>query len=134
MVEVRRSTIIEAPLEEVWRFLRDFNAHQDWHPAVADSRIEEGRPADMPGAVRRFRLTAGGELREQLLSLDDRAHRLTYCILDSPIPLIGYVSTLELKPVTDGGRTFWSWRSEFATPPGREAARRTSLTSSANAG
>ncbi len=122
MVEVRRSTVIAAPIEEVWRLLRDFNGHVDWHPAVAESRIEEGRPVDVPGAVRRFRLTAGGELREQLLSLDDRRHRLTYCILDSPIPLIGYVSTLELRPVTDGGGTFWSWHSAFRAPPGQEAA------------
>jgi adenine deaminase len=33
--------------------------------------------------------------------------------LSSPIPLIGYVATLTLKPVTDGRRTFWDWRSTF---------------------
>lgn len=121
MVKLRRSTIIEAPVEEVWRLLRDFNAHQDWHPAVADSRIEQGRPSDQVGCVRRFRLAGGGELREQLLGLSDRERRITYCILDSPLPLIGYVATLELKPVTDGSRTFWDWRCEFRAPPGEEA-------------
>ena len=120
MVKVRRSTIIDAPVDEVWRFLRDFNAHESWHPAVAESRIEEGRPVDAIGAVRRFRLRDGGQLREQLLTLSDRDRRLTYCILDAPLPLIGYVASFELKPVTDGTRTFWDWRSEFRAPPGQE--------------
>ncbi|HEY3148262.1 MAG TPA: SRPBCC family protein, partial [Dongiaceae bacterium] len=120
MVKVRRSTIIDAPVDQVWRFLRDFNAHESWHPAVAQSRIEDSRPVDAVGAVRRFRLRDGGQLREQLLTLSDRDRRLTYCILDAPIPLIDYVASFELKPVTDGARTFWDWRSEFRAPPGQE--------------
>lgn len=122
MVKVRRSTVIDAPIDEVWRFLRDFNGHERWHPAVAESRIEEGRAGDAVGAVRRFRLEDGAQLREQLLSLSDRDRRFTYCILDAPMPLIGYVATVELKPVTDANRTYWEWRSEFQTPPGQEAA------------
>jgi len=122
VVQVRRSTVIDAPIDAVWGLLRDFNGHDRWHPAVAESRIEDGRRADEIGCVRRFRLAAGGELREQLLRLSDREHSLTYCILESPIPLIDYVATLSLKPVTDGTRTFCEWRSSFRTPPGEEAA------------
>ncbi|HWA42806.1 MAG TPA: SRPBCC family protein [Hypericibacter adhaerens] len=121
MTKVRRSTIIDAPVDQVWGFLRDFNGHERWHPAVAESRIEGGRAADMIGAVRRFKLKDGALLREQLLTLSDRDRRFTYCILESPIPLIGYVSTVELKPVTDGNRTFWDWRCEFRSPPGEES-------------
>ncbi len=121
MVAVVRSTIINAPIEEVWAFLRDFNAHDRWHPAVAESRIEDGKAPDQVGCVRRFRLVDGAELREQLLALDDRAKSFTYCILDSPIPLVGYVATVTLKPVTDGSRTYWHWRSAFDPPPERAA-------------
>jgi len=121
MTKVRRSTIIDAPIDQVWQFLRDFNGHERWHPAVAESRIEEGRAADRIGAVHRFKLKEGGTLREQLLTLSDRDRRFTYCILEAPMPLIGYVSTVELKPVTDGARTYWDWRCEFRSPPGEEA-------------
>ena len=121
MVTVVRSTIVNAPIDEVWAFLRDFNAHDQWHPAVAESRIEDGKAPDQVGCVRRFRLVDGAELREQLLALDDRAKSFTYCILDSPIPLVGYVATVTLKPVTDGNRTFWHWRSSFSPPPARAA-------------
>src|SRR6266436_3056797 len=42
-------------------------------------------------------------------------------VLDATVPLQRYVATLQLKPVTDGNRTFWHWQSTFDTPPGREA-------------
>ncbi|MEP9398918.1 zinc-binding dehydrogenase [Mesorhizobium sp. KR2-14] len=119
MVQVCQSTIIDAPIEEVWRVLRDFNGHDRWHPAIASSEIENGEPVDAVGSVRRFRLADGGELREQLLSLSDKDFRLTYCLLESPLPLMGYVASIRLKPVTDGDRTFWEWRSDFHPPANR---------------
>jgi NADPH:quinone reductase len=120
MVKVTRSTIIDAPIAAVWAILRDFNSHSGWHPAVSASRIEAGRASDEIGCVRDFALADGGGLREQLLSLSDRDHTLSYCILDAPMPLQGYVASIRLKPVTDGDRTFWSWESRFDTPLGRE--------------
>jgi NADPH:quinone reductase-like Zn-dependent oxidoreductase len=120
MVAVRRSTVVDAPLDQVWAVLRDFNGHERWHPAVAESRIEDGRAGDEIGCIRRFKLKDGAELREQLLRHSDRDRTFSYCILDSPIPLIDYVSTLSLKPITDGSRTYWEWTANFSTPQGRE--------------
>lgn len=120
MIRLRESTIIDAPLETVWALLRDFNGHDRWHPAVVSSRIEQGRASDEVGAVRRFSLASGGELRERLLRLSERDHSFTYCIVEAPLPLIDYVATVRLAPVTDGNRTFWEWSSSFAAPPGRE--------------
>ncbi|TPJ72880.1 SRPBCC family protein [Mesorhizobium sp. B2-7-1] len=119
MVQVRQSTIIDAPIEEVWAILRDFNGHDRWHPAIASSEIDGGEPADAVGAVRHFRLADGGELREQLLALSDKDRRLSYCLLEAPLPLMGYVASIRLKPVTDGNATFWEWRSEFDPPAHR---------------
>lgn len=119
MARVCASTIIAAPIDVVWRMLRDFNGHDRWHPAVASSQIEAPESADMVGAVRRFKLADGAELREQLLALSDRDHSFRYGLLTSPIPLHGYVATVRLKAVTDGNHTFWEWRSEFHPPPER---------------
>lgn len=121
MPRVIRSTVFEQPIDAVWAILRDFNAHDRWHPAVATSAIERGAPPDRVGCVRRFTLRAGGELREQLLSLSDLETTLAYCLLDTPIPLFNYVAHLRLVPVTDGDRTFAHWESRFTTPAGREA-------------
>ena len=120
VVRVERSTIINASIDRVWRIVRDFNGHDTWHPLVAESRIEGDGPGDCVGAVRRFRLRDGSELREQLLYLSDRDHAFGYCLYDTPIPLLNYVAHVVLKRVTDRERTFWRWWSSFETPPGRE--------------
>jgi hypothetical protein len=44
----------------------------------------------------------------------------SYCLLDTPVPLLNYVAHVRLAPVTDGDMTFWHWESRFDTPPGRE--------------
>ena len=117
---VVRSTIIDAPIERVWAVLRDFNSHDRWHDVVASSHIEGGERGDQVGCVRSFTLKDGNTIREQLLTLDDTAHQSTYCIVEATVPLLRYVATLSLRPVTDGHRTFWHWESTFGTPPGRE--------------
>jgi hypothetical protein len=119
-VKVERSTVVNAPIDRVWAVLRDFNGHDSWHPIVAESRIEDNRTGDMIGAVRNFRLRDGAQLREQLLALSDRDHSFSYCLFETPIPLLNYVAHVRLKPVTDRNRTFWRWWSTFSTPPGRE--------------
>lgn len=120
-ITVIRSAVIDAPIDRVWAVLRDFNSHDRWHPAVARSRMENDLGGDVVGGVRRFSLTDGAELREQLLRHSDCEHTLSYCILDSPLPLFDYVATVRLKPVTDGNQTFWDWRSQFRAPQDRAA-------------
>src|SRR4249920_2059017 len=118
--KVVRSTVIDAPIERVWAVIRDFNSHDQWHDVVEASRIEANESSAQVGCVRSFTLKDGNRIREQLLTLDDREHKSTYCIVEATVPLQRYVATLTLKPVTDGDRTFWHWESTFATPPGQE--------------
>lgn len=121
MVKIAVSTIIEAPVEAVWAVIRDFNGHDQWHPAVADSQIERGLPADKVGCVRNFHLADGSNLREQLLALSDADMTFSYCLIDTPIPLLNYVAHCRLIPVTDTDHSFWHWEGRFDTPPGQEA-------------
>ena len=122
--KIVRSTVIDAPIERVWAVMRDFNSHDQWHDVVDTSRIERGERSDQVGCVRNFHLKDGNHIREQLLTLDDRHYKSTYCIVEATVPLQRYVATVTLKPVTDGNRTFWHWESTFATPPGMEAELR----------
>ena len=120
MVRVYTSSVIDASADAVWNVIRDFNALPAWHPLIADSRIENGQPADKVGCVRAFRMRDGGRLREQLLSLSDYDFQCTYSILESPMPISDYVATLKLTPVTDGNRVFAEWSAEFECDPARE--------------
>ena len=46
MIKVYTSSVIDAPADAVWARVRDFNGLPQWTPFVAESRIEEGQPAD----------------------------------------------------------------------------------------
>jgi NADPH:quinone reductase len=117
MVDIRRSTLIDAPVEELWAILRDFNGHVRWHPAVETSLIESGEASDQIGAVRNFRLKDGSRIREQLLFLSDAKRSFGYCILEAPAPLRNYVASVRLRPVTSENACLWEWRASFDPPP-----------------
>jgi Polyketide cyclase / dehydrase and lipid transport len=120
MARVYVSSVINASAARVWARVRDFNGMSNWHPAIAESRIENGEPADKVGCIRNFSLRNGDRLREQLLGLSDYDMFCTYSILDSPMPLTNYVATLRLTPVTDQERTFIEWSADFDCAPDRE--------------
>jgi uncharacterized protein YndB with AHSA1/START domain len=121
MTEVYASSVLNAPADRVWEAIRDFNGLPQWHPAIAESRIEGNAAADQVGCVRAFRLTDGGFIRERLLALSDYDFSCTYAILESPMGVEDYVATLKLTPVTDGQRSFIEWSASFACAPEREA-------------
>jgi hypothetical protein len=117
MARVYVSSVINAPAAKVWERVRDFNGMPRWHPAIRESRIENGEPSDKVGCVRDFYLQNGDRLREKLLGLSDYDMFCTYSILESPMPLQNYIATLRLTPITDGDRTFAEWTAEFDCAP-----------------
>jgi hypothetical protein len=121
LAKVFRSAVIDAPAPQVWAIVRDFNGLPGWLPVAAESRIEQNARPDQIGCVRNFTLKDGGRIRERLLALSDFDFSMTYAILESPMGVEDYVSTLRLFPVTDGDRAYAEWSAEFNCPPAREA-------------
>jgi hypothetical protein len=120
MIKVYSSSVIDAPADAVWAQIRDFNALPQWHPLIADSRIEGSAASDRIGCIRNFRTKDGGTIREQLLTLSDYDYECTYSILESPMGVENYIATLKLTPITDGNRTFAEWSAEFDCAEARE--------------
>jgi hypothetical protein len=120
LIRVYISSVIDASADTVWQRVRDFNALPVWHPAIADSRIENNEPSDRIGCVRHFHTRDGGMIRERLLALSDFDFSCVYEILESPMGVDNYVATLKLTPITDGARCFAEWSAEFDCAPGRE--------------
>ena len=121
MARVFTSSVIGASPDQVWARIRDFNGLPSWHPAIRESQIEGGQPADKIGCIRDFYLQNGDRIREQLLGLSDYDLFCTYSILESPMPLENYIATIRLTPITDGDRTFAEWTAEFDCAPEEEA-------------
>jgi len=109
------SSVINAPVEEVWAITRDFDGLPLWHPAVIKSFIEEDYPADKVGCIRNFALVTGETVRECLVTLCDINRICRYTLLDGPLPMRDYVATFQLTPVTDGNLTFVDWQAGFFT-------------------
>lgn len=114
------SAVIPAPAPRVWDRIRDFNGLPQWLPAVAESRIMDGKRADQVGCWREFFLQNGDRLTEQLVSLSDYDMAMSYIMGDTPMPLSDYYATLRLTPVTEGDRTFGEWTAEFDCAPEEE--------------
>jgi hypothetical protein len=113
------SSVIDAPIEEVWAIARDFTGH--WHSSViVEPAIEEDLPSDRVGCVRAFKLQDGGALREILVGLSDERYEFSYRILESPLPVEDYIASVRFSPVTTTGATFGEWTVNFRVPPDRE--------------
>jgi uncharacterized protein YndB with AHSA1/START domain len=117
MAKVTVSSVIDAPVEDVWKAIRDFNGLPSWHPRMVESHIEDGLPADRIGCVRNFQLASGARLREKLTDFSDPDFRVSYSILETPQPLTNHKATLQLRRVTDGNRTFAEWSASFDAAP-----------------
>lgn len=117
MAEALATTLIDAPVEQVWALVRDFNGLPVWNPAVTDSQIEDGRDADSVGCIRAFHMADGSFVRERLLELDDSRYRMSYNFETPAFPVANYLATLELIPVTNGDKTFARWHASFDEAP-----------------
>ena len=108
MANVSMKSIINAPAEEVWATISDFNGLPNYLEAVVVSRLE----GEGVGCVRIFSLADGTEIIEKLLRFDSEARSLTYSILESSLPMDDYVATMDLTEESELSCQL-HWHSEF---------------------
>ncbi|MFH8500647.1 SRPBCC family protein [Streptomyces coeruleorubidus] len=133
MAQARWSSVFTSSADEVWAVARQFNGLPDWHPAIRASEIAGGGNGLTPGAVRVLTGTDGSTYRERLVALDDADRSLTYEIVEAPLPVRGYRSTLHVQPVADIGGAFLSWHATFTPAQGTTAEEATTLLEAAYA-
>jgi mxaD protein len=110
-LHVRQSVTINAPAGKVWNAVKDFNALNSWHPALAKDEIVEGTNNTV-GAVRLLTLKDGGTIKEKLLAFDAAHHKFRYTILEGVIPVSDYTSTLIVASAGKGKATV-TWSGHF---------------------
>ncbi|MEM6620841.1 MAG: SRPBCC family protein [Pseudomonadota bacterium] len=111
-MHVYRSMILDAPLDQVWAVVRAFDGVAAWNPAVTAAQMESGT-ATATGSIRHLDIADGTAFRETLLAHSDAEHFYTYDILDSPLPVTGYISTHRFLPITHTDQTLGIWESQF---------------------
>lgn len=107
------SDVIDAPIEQVWALMRDFNGMTAYHPGILRSEMEGASGGDTIGGVRRLTLGPDAFVRERLLMLDDLAFAFTYTIIEGTMPVKDYVAGVRLSRVTEGERTYAEWWADF---------------------
>ncbi len=115
------STVFAHPADAVWCMIRDFGDYSVWIAGVDESVIENGKPGDAVGAIRR--VTMGERvIRQQLLEHSDleRTYSYNFCP-PSPLPVAGYLATIKVTPVTEGDRAFVEWWATFDCAPDEAA-------------
>ncbi len=115
MQEVNINGMINAPADEVWKVISDFGALNTFVEAVVKCTTD-GSEA---GAIRTLTLQDGGEVKERLLSLDNKKRILKYTISESPMPIENYEGKMEVKNLSDTKSEF-IWSSTFEAAEGTE--------------
>src|ERR1700676_964414 len=110
-LKVVETTTIKAPVDKVWATCKDFDSLNKWHPAMAKDEIVKGTN-NKPGAVRALTIKDGPVIKEKLVAFSDSTHSFTYKIIESPLPIKDYVSTLSVKANKDGS-TLVRWSGTF---------------------
>ena len=114
-VSVREKVDLTASPAEAWDRIHDFMQWPAWHPAFERTQLLRG-DGHSKGSVRLLTAKDGAQFTEELIALDATAHSYQYRILSSPAPVIGYVSTLEVREAPMGSSVVWS--STFRVKPG----------------
>ncbi|AZF37434.1 hypothetical protein C4J88_2651 [Pseudomonas sp. R4-39-08] len=115
MATVEYRALINGGADRVWDVLKHFGQISQWHPAIAESIIENGQPDGLVGCIRRLTLQDGAVLREKLLSVDEPDLQFSYRFVESPLPVDNYVATVRLIPLTGGDITVVLWSATFDT-------------------
>ena len=114
---VKTNESITATASSVWAKIRDFNSLPLWHPLVMDSEILEGKTGSCVGAVRRFTQKGGISVKEKLLALDDHKFCITYLLLEAPLPVENYISTIKLRDVPNTKHCVMTWDVSYSCAP-----------------
>jgi hypothetical protein len=100
---------IKAPIDTVWKAIRDFH-DVSWAPNVVTGvDVVGNKPGDKPGAGR----VLNGAFHETLRTLDDMGKTFTYSIDDGPSPVSkdevsNYIGRVLLEHMATGTRVEWS--------------------------
>lgn len=122
MAKVSTSVPLAAPAGTVWELVGAFDGLAKWHPAFV--ACEESRRDGV--VTRRLTLADGATILERLEERSDRDRICRYSIVDSPLPITGYVSDIRVHDRDGENSCEVEWACEF-TPVGATEADMTAL-------
>lgn len=111
VLKVTKQVSIDAPADQVWQKIKDFDGLANWHPALEKDEIVAGKN-NVVGAERLLSLKGGGTIKEKLLAFDPKHHSYKYSILEGALPVSDYSSTIAVAS-TGKGKSTVTWSGTF---------------------
>jgi hypothetical protein len=106
-LDVKKSLDVAASPDAVWQVIGDFCGIGAWHPAVEKCELQQKDGK----TFRLLSLKGGGQILEQQSARDDAGHSYGYTIVESPLPVANYASTLSVA--ANGGGSTITWVGTF---------------------
>lgn len=110
-MSIEHSIVINAPPEEVWEVISDFNGLPRWLPVIVDSKIVLGKNRE-EGAIRELTRANGTKVQEKLIAYEPWNMSLGYTYIGGQVGATDYFPTMT---VTDagGGKSKVVWKARF---------------------
>jgi hypothetical protein len=111
-LKVTKQVTVQADPAAVWGQIKNFDGLHTWHPGFSGDEIVKGTN-NKAGAVRKLTLKGGPSFTEELLSYDSAGRTMRYRIIESPLPIDAYVSSMQVGPGSAKGTTVVTWEGTF---------------------
>jgi|SRR6476646_5658139 len=103
---------IKAEPAKVWSFVKPFDSLKKWHPLFSGTEIVSGSDGKL-GAIRLITIKDGPSFTEELLAINEPGMAFTYSVIESPLPIDRYLSTMSVKSDGAGG-SIVTWVGQFS--------------------
>jgi protein-tyrosine phosphatase len=104
MQHIEHEIEIDAPADVTWKLVGDTGAISTWLPALTTSVMD--------GDLRRGTMGDGSVAVERIVNHSDADRTYSYEIVEAPLALEGYLSTLSVEELGERSRVRWSARFE----------------------
>ena len=103
-IDLSESVDVAASPADVWAAIGDWCSIASWHPVIAECEAyeEDGK------TMRKLTTGDGGEIIEEQTGMDGDAMSFSYAIIESPLPIADYASTMAVTENGDGATVTWS--------------------------
>jgi hypothetical protein len=103
-LEVRESVEVPLSPEKVWQLISPFCSIQDWFPAAGHCKQSKNNGA----ALRTLTTADGARVIDRRVQYSDEGMSYSYRMVDGPLPVADYESTLAVMDAQGGSVITWS--------------------------
>ncbi len=113
--KVVKEVVIKAEPAKVWAVVKDFGGIHKWHPAVADTKLEQRKDNESDAMLthRILTLKDGGSIVEKLREANDADMKLDYKMVEGTIPVSNYRAVMQVKAGPGAGESTLTWTGRF---------------------